>query len=85
MAGYQICQGCGTSYPPGQEDLYVRHVERCEFVDGAGNPRTATCLRCGRQIEPDHDADPVAWVHSDDDEPLCRPDDADSPHAVQQW
>jgi hypothetical protein len=81
---WMICQGCGASFRPGEEDLYVEHVQMvCEFVDGAGNPRTATCRHCGpgdraRFVD---GSDIHGWVHAEDDEVPCRPEDPDSPQA----
>jgi hypothetical protein len=81
--GFIVCRGCGTTLRPGEEDGYVEHVQRCEFVDGAGNPRIATCRRCGRPIQPGlvDGVSKVGWVHADDDEAPCEPEDAASPYA----
>jgi hypothetical protein len=35
------CRGCGAGYEQGAADLIVDHVERCDLVDGAGNPVAA--------------------------------------------
>jgi hypothetical protein len=80
---FMVCRGCGTTFCPGQEDSYVEHVQRCEFVDGAGNPRIATCRHCRRPIQPGllDEVSEVGWVHAVDDEAPCEPGDAASPHA----
>jgi hypothetical protein len=81
---FMVCRGCGTTFGPGNEDGYVEHVlQRCEFVDGAGNPRIAACRHCGRPIQPGlvDGVGKVGWVHADDDEAPCEPADAASPLA----
>jgi hypothetical protein len=83
-SGYVACRGCGASFAPGQEDSYVQHVQqRCELVDGAGNPRRATCRHCGRDIQPGFvdDSDTPGWVHAEDDEAICDPRREDGRHA----
>lgn len=37
-AGIWACRGCGSTYSDSDADLITDHVQRCDYVDGAGEP-----------------------------------------------
>lgn len=38
MTEIWACPGCGHTYSDNNPDMITEHVQRCDYVDGAGNP-----------------------------------------------